>query len=64
MLNTVPIIQHPSNNAKHKSQTTVKDLLSIDLFTEVFNFVSQEFSGNSSDQQLSIALEARLAYSC
>ena len=50
MLNTVPIIQRPSNNAKHKSQTTVKDLLSIDLFTGVFNFVSQEFSGNSSDQ--------------
>ena len=64
MPNTVAIIdgteifiQRPSNlstqkssYSEYKSHTTVKYLVSIDPFTGVFNFVSQGFSGNSSDR--------------
>ena len=64
MPNTVAIIdgteiflQCPSNlstqkssYSEYKSRTTVKYLVSIDPITGVFNFVSQGFSGNSSDR--------------
>ena len=50
-------IQRPSNldtqkssYSDYKSHTTVKYLVSIDPFTGCFNFVSQGFSGNSSDR--------------
>ena len=64
MPNTVVIIdgteifiQRPSNlstqkssYSEYKGHTTIKYLVSIDPFTGVFNFVSQGFSGNSSDR--------------